>query len=49
MADILRVHLEINELVVPEELPEFPKDITLAHTVATWKYIVHFQARQRQD
>ena len=28
---------------------EFPEDITLAQTIAVWKYIVEYQERQKRD
>ena len=49
LLDTLVPHLEGNNLEVSPELEELPDDIILAQTVATWKYIVHFQAKQRQD
>jgi hypothetical protein len=49
LLDTLVPHLERNNLDVLPELEELPGDITLAQTAATWKYIVHFQAKQRQD
>ena len=49
LLDTLPPHLENSNLTPPEELAELPTDITLAQTVATWKYIVHFQAKQRQN
>ena len=49
LLDTLVPHLEGNNLEVSPELEELPDDIILAQTVAAWKYIVHFQAKQRQD
>ena len=46
---LLDVLPEMNNLKVPTELRELPDDITLAQTVALWKYIVHYQSHQRQD
>ena len=44
---LLEVLPEMSNLKVPAELDELPDDITLAQTVALWKYIVEFQSRQK--
>ena len=46
---LLDVLPEMSNLKVPTELRELPDDITLAQTVALWKYIVYYQSHQRQD
>ena len=33
----------------PQLAEEFPGDITLAQTIAVWKYIVEYQERQKHD
>jgi hypothetical protein len=42
LVDTLQAHLEIYNLnmLIATELKELPNDITLAQTVAMWKYIV---------
>ena len=49
LVDTLDAHLENNNLEGPPQLGELPDDITLAETVATWKYVVHFQEKQKRD
>ena len=49
ISSLLDVLPEMSNLKVPAELDELPDDITLAQTVALWKYIVEFQSRQKQD
>ena len=49
LVDTLDAHLENNNLEVPPQLGELPDDITLAETVATWKYVVHFQEKQKLE
>ena len=49
LVDTLMAHLEKNNLEGPPKLEELPNDITLAETVATWKYVVHFQEKQKQE
>ena len=48
LLDTLPPHLQNSNLIPPKQLDELPDDITLAQTVATWKYIVHFQDKLRQ-
>jgi hypothetical protein len=48
LLDVLPPHLEASNLDPLPDLGELPDDITLAQTAATWKYIMHFQAQQRQ-
>ena len=49
LVDTLMAHLENNNLEGPPQLGEILDDITVAQTVATWKYVVHFQERQTQE
>ena len=49
LVDTLDAHLENNNLERPPQLEELPDDITLAETVATWKYVVHFQEKQKRE
>ncbi|CAI8027546.1 hypothetical protein GBAR_LOCUS15740 [Geodia barretti] len=48
LVDTLPPHLEASNLDPSLDLDELPEDITLAQTASTWKYIVQFQAQQKQ-
>jgi hypothetical protein len=48
LVDTLPPHLQDSNLEPSPDLDELPEDITLAQTASTWKYIVQFQAQQKQ-
>ncbi|CAI7995738.1 hypothetical protein GBAR_LOCUS1744 [Geodia barretti] len=48
LVDTLPPHLEASNLDPSLDLDELPEDITLAQTASTWKYIIQFQAQQKQ-
>ena len=49
LVDTLLEHLDRNNENVLPQLRELPRDITLEQAVATWKYVVSFQERQKQE
>ena len=50
LVDTLDAFLEHNNLTpIPRFADEFPDSITLAQTVAVWKYIIQYQDRQKRE
>ena len=49
LRETLPPRLEASNLEPSPDIDKLPDDITLAQTAATWKYIVQFQAQQRQQ
>ena len=48
--DTLDAFLERNNLTpIPRFAEEFPDSITLAQTVAVWKYTIQYQDRQTRE
>ena len=48
LLDILGPHLEASNLEPSPDLDKLPDDITLAQTATVWKYVVRFQAQQKE-
>ena len=48
LVDVLDAFLDQNDLQpIPHFVGEFPEEITVAQTIAAWKYIVEYQERQK--
>jgi hypothetical protein len=48
LKDVLPPHLDESNLPPSRDIEKLPGGINLAQTAATWKYMVRFQAQQRQ-